>query len=526
MISQYENILKKLVSRSKAHGFITYDEVNNALPLDKFTIEQLDDLLVTLIESDAIIVEKESNSNVSFTPLSKVLSKAVVHVNKLMGKIIEMERDVHEKLFGISDAVTEGIKILAERQGSSTTADTSFMYSMNAYRETSTDPQNIKSIMSHLRKAGLTRGDTWQIYSEVSASFSTLPEGVQKSLAFIAQQQKEVLKLRDEICKAYAPVMSNIISKKGSDDRRQDGLIALLEAMDSFTYDQTDFAAFATDRINESFAAMYVRETERDEHLIRLSEIDKDIPEEKSLETPRYMPAEEPHIKELIQPLASSTSPSEATDTSSALSGIDKITPKFVDDSNLLVKSKPVYQRTVRELVKTINVKALLTEPGNGLGDIKELQGMTAGGAAQVAAGRRLSAKARLIGIRAEAFVLKHLLSTLSEEESKSLCWVSKEGVTPGWDIEYIDAAGQPIKIEVKGTEGKVFPNIDISGNEWNAAKAQGVNFWLYIVSQCTSDSPKIAKINDPFSMAANGRIRAFPLIWRLEMLPECSKME
>ena len=42
--------LKELISRGKAQGFLTYDEVNDYLPDEAVTPEKLDNLLVALDE--------------------------------------------------------------------------------------------------------------------------------------------------------------------------------------------------------------------------------------------------------------------------------------------------------------------------------------------------------------------------------------------------------------------------------------------------------------------------------------------
>ena len=42
--------LKKLISRAKKRGYITYDELNDALPQDQMSSEQIEDVMSALSE--------------------------------------------------------------------------------------------------------------------------------------------------------------------------------------------------------------------------------------------------------------------------------------------------------------------------------------------------------------------------------------------------------------------------------------------------------------------------------------------
>src|SRR3546814_20070332 len=54
-----EASVKKLISRAKKRGYITYDELNNALPQDKMSSEQLEDVMAALQDTGVNIVETE-----------------------------------------------------------------------------------------------------------------------------------------------------------------------------------------------------------------------------------------------------------------------------------------------------------------------------------------------------------------------------------------------------------------------------------------------------------------------------------
>ena len=49
--------LDRLISRGKQKGFLTYDEVNDALPADMVSFDQLDDIMVTLSSLDIDVVD-------------------------------------------------------------------------------------------------------------------------------------------------------------------------------------------------------------------------------------------------------------------------------------------------------------------------------------------------------------------------------------------------------------------------------------------------------------------------------------
>jgi RNA polymerase primary sigma factor len=59
LIDLNEATLKKLISRGKKRGYITYDELNEALPQDQMASEQIEDVMSSLSEMGVNIVENE-----------------------------------------------------------------------------------------------------------------------------------------------------------------------------------------------------------------------------------------------------------------------------------------------------------------------------------------------------------------------------------------------------------------------------------------------------------------------------------
>ena len=54
-----EASVKKLIARAKKRGYITYDELNDALPQDQMSSEQIEDVMSALNDMGVNIVENE-----------------------------------------------------------------------------------------------------------------------------------------------------------------------------------------------------------------------------------------------------------------------------------------------------------------------------------------------------------------------------------------------------------------------------------------------------------------------------------
>src|SRR3990167_7738782 len=62
LIDLNEASIKKLIARAKKRGVITYDELNEALPQDQMSSEQIEDVMSALSEMGINIVENEEQS--------------------------------------------------------------------------------------------------------------------------------------------------------------------------------------------------------------------------------------------------------------------------------------------------------------------------------------------------------------------------------------------------------------------------------------------------------------------------------
>ena len=57
--------IKKMVARGKERGYVTYDELNAALPQDRFSSEQIEDTMAMLSEMGINVVENEESEDSS-----------------------------------------------------------------------------------------------------------------------------------------------------------------------------------------------------------------------------------------------------------------------------------------------------------------------------------------------------------------------------------------------------------------------------------------------------------------------------
>ena len=68
LIDLNEASIKKLIARGKRRGVITYDELNEALPQDQMTSEQIEDIMSTLSEMGVNVVESDEDTAESEDP--------------------------------------------------------------------------------------------------------------------------------------------------------------------------------------------------------------------------------------------------------------------------------------------------------------------------------------------------------------------------------------------------------------------------------------------------------------------------
>jgi len=133
--------------------------------------------------------------------------------------------------------------------------------------------------------------------------------------------------------------------------------------------------------------------------------------------------------------------------------------------------------------------------------------------------GGRGGGRAKEIGDHAERIALAWLQSKVASQAAREqIVHVAALNLTPGWDIE--DRRSNPkIAYEVKATNGTQFPAIEVTANEWAAAKRLRKNYNLVLVAECESAVPQIRLLNDPWGMFEQEKLSATPVGYRLEGL-------
>jgi hypothetical protein len=129
----------------------------------------------------------------------------------------------------------------------------------------------------------------------------------------------------------------------------------------------------------------------------------------------------------------------------------------------------------------------------------------------------RRSKFSKLTGDRAEAIVLKHLQSSLPGHEARTVGWVADKNL--GWDIQFRDSKERLIAVEVKGTVGEPFVDIDLTSNEWNAAQKLRERYFLCIVARALTKSPVIQDIQNPAGCEESGSLAVTPTAFRLQRI-------
>lgn len=114
------------------------------------------------------------------------------------------------------------------------------------------------------------------------------------------------------------------------------------------------------------------------------------------------------------------------------------------------------------------------------------------------------------LGEHGEAIVLemeKEFLNNSNRPDlAKKVKLISKENTSAGYDILYYDLDGKEKYIEVKSTNSSPsgIANFLITINEYKRARELG-NYYIYIVFNTKSNSPKVWAIKNPISLEGKG---------------------
>lgn len=119
------------------------------------------------------------------------------------------------------------------------------------------------------------------------------------------------------------------------------------------------------------------------------------------------------------------------------------------------------------------------------------------------------------IGKRAEEVARRYIIENATALGARDVRWMSDEGFTPGWDIEYTNNAGELVRVEVKGTAASAFANVELTAGEWCAAKKHGDHYWLFLVAECCGAHARIQRIQNPARLVQAGEAELAPVVYR-----------
>lgn len=213
----------------------------------------------------------------------------------------------------------------------------------------------------------------------------------------------------------------------------------------------------------------------------------------------------------------------------------------FTTDSGQYLEPRgdePAYWRQgVREIDETTYAKIIElglvgrspTKPANeqdqavlipdGFSPLSEIIAGSKGSAGSSGSGQRRYAapkNTKWVGDLAEHTVFEYLKRT---EGTSQVTWLERDGLRPGWDIEYVDESGETIRVEVKGTTLAQMASCELTANEWKQAQAYGNKYQLYLVTGVgKGKTPKISKLVDPAGIVSSNPTALQPTSYSLTL--------
>ena len=88
--------------------------------------------------------------------------------------------------------------------------------------------------------------------------------------------------------------------------------------------------------------------------------------------------------------------------------------------------------------------------------------------------------------------------ATVKDVSTPPLARMAGLGDHPGFDLLAVYTDGEKRHIEVKGRAGR--SEVRMEDNEYRAACNLGEEYWLYVVLDCATSVPQLARVRDPFS--------------------------
>jgi hypothetical protein len=137
---------------------------------------------------------------------------------------------------------------------------------------------------------------------------------------------------------------------------------------------------------------------------------------------------------------------------------------------------------------------------------------------------RRYSPESRKVGDAGERIVVRHEQERLARIGRQDLAdrvrCHAQEKEFLGWDITSFNEDGEEIFIEVKSSIGKRVSCVNLTGNEWDAARKleRQDHYYIYVVTGALSSIPNIERLRNPASYVCEGQLVCSPIAYSLQL--------
>jgi hypothetical protein len=137
---------------------------------------------------------------------------------------------------------------------------------------------------------------------------------------------------------------------------------------------------------------------------------------------------------------------------------------------------------------------------------------------------RRYSPESRKVGDAGEHIVIKHerarLLKAGRPDLADRVRWHAQHLEFPGWDITSFADDGREVFIEVKSSVRKTVSSVNLTANEWDAARdpSRRDHYLIYLVTNALSSAPIIERLANPASLVDEGKITCEPIVYVVDL--------
>jgi hypothetical protein len=182
---------------------------------------------------------------------------------------------------------------------------------------------------------------------------------------------------------------------------------------------------------------------------------------------------------------------------------------------------------TIPTMDDLVEATASIVAPENEL-ELQEFEPRPAkksgSGRTGTSSGPRRSSDSQKVGDAGELAVLgaekNKLIVAGRQDLADRVDHLASRRETPGWDISSFLEDGTAICIEVKSTKGRTMTSVELTRNEWVAAKdpKRKANYYIYLVSNALAAQPKIEVLRDPHSHVEADKLSISASVYELSL--------